>query len=146
MTTESEQFFREQLRQAETGDAKAQLEVGLSWVKGVKNYGIDKDLEKARYWLKKASDQGNLRARVEFAVMLSRGEGGPSDSDTAVNLLIECATKDQTGYSGDNMPMHATLATMRLGLDDAKRTIYFTKGWGQMSEEQRRARLFALMR
>ena len=146
MTTESEQFFRDQVRHAEAGDAAAQLEVGLGWLKGPKNYGIDKDFAKARYWLKKASDQGNLNARVNFALMLSKGEGGPSDPDTAVDLLIECATKDQAGYSGDDMPRHAGLATICLSLDADKRAAYFTKGWGNMSEDQRRARLLELMR
>jgi TPR repeat protein len=144
MTAESEQFFRDEIERAEAGDAKAQLEVGLGWLKAPKNYGIKQNFEKARYWFKKASDQGNLHARAHLGVMLSRGEGGTPDPDAAGKLLMECATTQKPGFT-DDRPVHAAIATIGLGFDAAKMNMYFTKGWGKMSEGQRLALLLTLL-
>ncbi|MBQ3347187.1 MAG: SEL1-like repeat protein, partial [Synergistaceae bacterium] len=48
------------------GHANAQYTLGHMYRFG---YGVNKDLQKARYWYQQAADQGNATARVQLEDM-----------------------------------------------------------------------------
>ena len=48
-------MFKLNMRNAENGDPVAQLELGKAYVDGL---GVDADVEKGRYWLEQAAQQG----------------------------------------------------------------------------------------
>ncbi len=57
-------------KNAEKGDADAQLEIGLMYTSGS---GVPRDFEKAEEWLRKAAKQGNARAMKRLGQLYSSG-------------------------------------------------------------------------
>ena len=59
-----EELFEEHLENAKTGDAEAQYELGVMYLKG---QGVDQDRDQALLWLKRASDGGNQQATSKLS-------------------------------------------------------------------------------
>lgn len=75
---------------AESGDAESQYFLAKLYGTGAGD--LEKDKGKALYWLKKASDAGNLDAQCEVAVYSLHGkEGHPADKAKAYAMLQENA-------------------------------------------------------
>ena len=73
---------------AEKGDTDAQYLLGSFYRSGV---GVEKDQQKAVYWLQKASEGGNAEAKLDLGVMYSIGEEIPKDGKKAVSLILQAA-------------------------------------------------------
>ena len=63
----------ELFQKAEAGDADTQCQLGICYYNG--ENGIEKDLEKAIYWLRKAAWRGNADAQNRLGVRYDWGEG-----------------------------------------------------------------------
>src|ERR1700683_3259410 len=68
-------------QQAESGDAKAQLGLGIAYFTG---QGISKDYAQAALWIRKAADQNLAVAQNDLASMYVNGAGVPIDRIQAV--------------------------------------------------------------
>ncbi len=68
-------------RAAEQGDALAQFNLGVMYVKGE---GVPEDDAKAVYWYRKAAEHGDALAQFNLGVMYANGEGVPEDDAKAV--------------------------------------------------------------
>ena len=77
---------------AEKGDTDAQYLLGSFYRSGV---GVEKDQQKAVYWLQKASEGGNAEAKLDLGVMYSIGEEIPKDGKKAVSLVMQSAGQGQ---------------------------------------------------
>jgi len=75
--------FTELLAKAESGDARAQYEVGLAYETG--SYPVEKDLIKGREWIEKSALSGNPSAAGDMARWCYRQTNGSTD----VNLVAE---------------------------------------------------------
>jgi TPR repeat protein len=113
-----EALFKDQLENARSGDAEAQYEVGIMYLKG---QGVEQDRDKAVEWLKSAAASGNeqadsklarieeqeskfnelkgqakrgdLEAQYELAMMYLKGRGVEADGKTALRYLQDGADK-----------------------------------------------------
>jgi hypothetical protein len=65
-------IFNEVIEKAEGGDALAQNELGLMYVKGE---GIEQDKNKAAEWWTKSAEQGYAKAQYNIGMMFFKGEG-----------------------------------------------------------------------
>ena len=61
---------------AESGDAEAQLEVGMTYRFG---RGVPRDNAEAAKWFRLAADQGNATAQASLGSMYALGDGLPGD-------------------------------------------------------------------
>src|SRR5438105_6380780 len=68
-------------KKAESGDAKAQLELGKAYEKGD---GVQQNEEIAAGWIRKAAEQGNAAAQNELGIMYRTGTGVNKDKEEAV--------------------------------------------------------------
>lgn len=90
----------ELIKAAELGDLFSQSRLGMRLRSGkhfTQNY------EEARYWLTKASEQGNGRAEYALMCMYLNGEGGPKDEATAFAYCLRAANHghlDACSYLG----------------------------------------------
>jgi TPR repeat protein len=75
--------FNELLAKAESGDARAQYEVGLAYETG--SYPVEKDSIKGREWIEKSALSGNPSAAGDMARWCYRQPNGSTD----VNLVAE---------------------------------------------------------
>ena len=85
--------FEENLTDARDGNKDAQRQVGFQFAEG---NGTQKDANKAVYWLRKASKQGDVTAQSGLGAMLSMGQGieGETQSyEEALNWLQKAAKK-----------------------------------------------------
>ena len=73
---------------AETGDASAQCELGISYLKGA---GIPRDEEKAFEWLSEAAASGHARAQYALAICYEYGKGVAKDEKKAFDLYMRSA-------------------------------------------------------
>lgn len=78
-------------KDGEQGDIDAQYKLGVFYYAGVD--GIRRDDSRARYWLKKAADQGHGVSAGQYGYMLEKGIGGPADSRTATTYFLRGAQK-----------------------------------------------------
>jgi hypothetical protein len=113
-----EALFTDRLESARSGDAEAQYEVGIMYLKG---QGVKQDRDKAVEWLKAAADAGNeqadsklarieeqeskfnelqsqakrgdLDAQYELAMMYLKGRGVAADGKQALRYLQDGADK-----------------------------------------------------
>jgi len=85
--------FEEWLPLAELGDAEAQYNLGVMYDQGA---SVDRDLDKAASWYRKAAEQGFLDAQTNLGMMYYRGEGVSSDSTEAARWLRLAADKGDT--------------------------------------------------
>ncbi len=69
--------FSDAIKLAEQGEAKAQLNVGLSYLHGAP---VTTDLAKASYWLQKSAEQGNLDGQRLLGTLYRFGIGVFQDS------------------------------------------------------------------
>ena len=78
------------LQNAEAGDAQAQYQIGINYLYGT---DVPKDTTKAAEWFAKASEQGFLPAKREYAILLASGDGVEPDMEKAVEYLSLAADK-----------------------------------------------------
>ena len=77
--------FSETKRDAEAGNAVAQLNLGVRYAKGD---GVPKDLAKAAVWFQKAAIQGHAKAQFNLGWMYANGDGVPKNSAKAVEWRL----------------------------------------------------------
>ena len=76
------------IKQAESGDAKAQCDLGVAYHNGE---GVAKDEAAAVRWFRKAAEQGYAKAQYDFGQMYDRGEGVPKDEAEAARWYRKAA-------------------------------------------------------
>ena len=81
---EQQEKFAELQKQASAGDAEAQYEMAMMYLKG---RGTEKDETRARLWLGKASELGYEKAITRLGILHYRGEGGKVDYEQAYALF-----------------------------------------------------------
>ena len=64
--------FRKNVELAKRGDALAQLNVGVAYDTG---HGVEKDLEQALSWYRKAAEQGYAKAQYNLGLNYYIGKG-----------------------------------------------------------------------
>jgi TPR repeat protein len=64
------------LKKADTGDPKAQFDVGQMYYEG---NGIPRDYKKAAEWYLKAAEQGDVAAQNNLVILYADGYGVPQD-------------------------------------------------------------------
>ena len=72
--------FAKTKKLAESGNAKAQSNLGYMYAKGE---GVPKDAAEAVKWYRKAADQGYAKAQTNLGYMYANGEGVPKDAAEA---------------------------------------------------------------
>jgi TPR repeat protein len=77
-------------KNAEAGDAQAQLSLGVMYAKGK---GVPKDAAKAVEWYQKAAAQGDASAQDNLGVMYNNGAGVPQDAAKAVEWWQKAAAQ-----------------------------------------------------
>lgn len=128
-----EEMFNEHLENAEAGEADAQYEVGIMYLKG---QGVSQDRDKAIQWLKKASDAGNQQAtsklgRIQeqqdkFEHLLGRAESGNLKAQYEVAMMyLKGRGIERDGKRGRQWLLKAAdqgdaKATTRLGIVNYK--------------------------
>ncbi|MGC2698226.1 MAG: tetratricopeptide repeat protein [Candidatus Angelobacter sp.] len=81
------------LRQrAESGDARAQFELGRAYEDGK---GVAQDDTRAAEWFRKAADQGNAQAQNSLGVMYALGRGVSRDREEAIRWYKKAAKQGQ---------------------------------------------------
>ena len=73
----------------ESGDIDAQYKLGVFYFAGVD--GIARNDVKARYWIKKAADQGHAVSAGQYGYMLQKGIGGAVDEQGATPYFLKAA-------------------------------------------------------
>lgn len=92
LVTFSKHNFIRAGKKAETGDAAAQFEVGVSYAKGD---GIPVDAVKAVVWFEKSAIQGNADSQHALGLFYQNGFGGlPVDGGKAAELFYKAAMQD----------------------------------------------------
>lgn|GEM_PF-4616325 len=116
-------------RQANDGNVKAQLNLGLMYMKG--DGGMPKDASKAAEWFQKAADQGNVKAQFYLGEMYLHGVGVPKNGPKASELLRAAA---------DQGDAQAQLALAAVGFDGFIQLpgldIDKARGWLQKAVDQ----------
>ncbi len=77
-------------KQADSGDADAQLNLGLMYANGK---GVPKDVAKAVEWYQKAAAQGNAKAQFNLGVAYANGAGVPKDVAKAMEWYQKAAAR-----------------------------------------------------
>jgi len=79
-------------RQAERGDAEAQVDLGALYEAGI---GVDADRAKALYWYQRAGEQGNVYGQYFSGLALGRGgKGIEKDVDAAAVWFAKAEAQD----------------------------------------------------
>jgi hypothetical protein len=86
----SEDALEKLLTDAESGDARAQFGMGLSFSNGC---GKAPDYEQAAAWYLKAANQGHARAQFVLGVMFADGRGVPQDDAKALTWIGKAAER-----------------------------------------------------
>src|SRR2546428_9247682 len=86
----TEQSFVESKKRADSGDADAQVNLGLLYGKGE---GVPQDFAQARQWWQKAAAQGDAQAQVNLGLLYAKGEGVPQDFAQARQWLEKAAAQ-----------------------------------------------------
>jgi len=81
------------LERAERGDATSQFELGLKFAKGD---GVEKNLDEAARWYRKAADQGNASAQCNLGFCYYNGFGIPKDLSEAFRFFELSASQGIT--------------------------------------------------
>ena len=87
-TSSHADFFDDQLKLAEQGDAKAQSNLGLLYGNGL---GVPENDKTAVMWYTKAAEQGNAVAQSNLGLMYDNGWGVPENDKTAVMWFTKAA-------------------------------------------------------
>lgn len=88
-----EEKFAETKKKAEAGDAQAQVDIGVMYIKGE---GTSKDAAKAFEWFQKAAAQGNARAQYDLGLIYHHGEGVSKNAGKAMEWYQKAAAQ---GYA-----------------------------------------------
>jgi len=70
------------------GDARAQAQLGFMYVTGK---GVERDLNEAAKWFRKAAEQGHTKAQYNLGMMYVRGEGVERDFNEAAKWFTKAA-------------------------------------------------------
>ena len=76
------------LKSAEKGYAPAMNFIGFRYYKGE---SVDKNIDSALYWIRKAGDAGDITAAANLGYLLTEGEGVKHDEEEAVKWLTIAA-------------------------------------------------------
>ena len=79
------------IKGVESGDAEAQLRLGMMYVQG---QNVKRDNEQAFYWFKKSYEQDNIEAQLWVALAYLEGRGVEKDETQAFKLMKQIAEKD----------------------------------------------------
>ena len=90
---------------ARNGDAEAQHNLGVKYIKG---NGIDRDIEEGVMWIRKAAMQAYAHAQYDLGLLHAKGEGVPKDYGMAYTWFDIAATHE------DEAPEVATIARKNL--------------------------------
>lgn len=92
---EKPRTFSEVLKAAQSGDAEAQHEVGMSYKFGRNS---EPDQTKAVEWFSKSAAQGHARSMANLGFHLVYGVGVPADTENGTRLILNAASHgDQIG-------------------------------------------------
>src|SRR3989344_2113012 len=103
-------------KQADSGDAGAQFDLGMRYAKGE---GVPKDIVKAVEWHQKAAAQGHAKAQFALGFMYNNGIGVPKDAAKAAEWYQKAAAQGNAdaqfslgmAYAdGEGVPKNATKA------------------------------------
>ncbi len=83
-SSDSEPNFETLIAKAESGDPKAQAELGFCYMSGT---GVPKDEVEAVKWYRKAAEQGEARGQFSLGVCYENGMGVPKDEVEAYKWL-----------------------------------------------------------
>src|SRR5437016_449937 len=86
----TEQSFVESKKRADSGDADAQVNLGLLYAKGE---GVPQDFAQALQWWQKAAAQGDAQAQVNLGLLYAKGEGVPQNFAQARQWYEKAATQ-----------------------------------------------------
>lgn len=94
-----ERSLEELKANAESGDTASQLSLSDKYAKGL---GVEKDLEKANLWLRRAASEGNVIAQYNLARKSEAGIDMPVNKDEALNWYSQAAQSciRSGGYTG----------------------------------------------
>ena len=101
------------LKDAETGSAAAQFELGLLYLSG-KN-GAEQDYEKAREWLKKSAEQDYSKAQFLLAAIYHDGIGTDKNPSEVVRWLQKAIEKKKAGKNYNLESNQLATAYLNLG-------------------------------
>jgi len=87
-TKAERELFDQAKKQADKGDAEAQLRLGFLYASGT---GVTKDLRKAAKWHRKAAEQGLALAEYQLAQDYAEGEGVKPDDVEAARWFQKAA-------------------------------------------------------
>lgn len=94
--TQAEEFFDIALSRAEAGDPKMQARVGSAYMQGE---DAPKDVEKAIYWLGKASDQGFSEASFQLAYIYAGEAGAEYENRQLMIINIQKSAEQGEGIA-----------------------------------------------
>jgi TPR repeat protein len=83
---------RELVPLAQDGDPRAQLNLGLMYLKG---QGVPQDYGQALQWYRRAADQGDARAQYNLGLMYHQGQGVPQDYSQAAQWYRKAIKQGQ---------------------------------------------------
>ena len=89
---------------AKKGDANAQNNLGLMYVKG---QGVEQDFKEAVKWYQKAADQGNAKAQSNLGVYYYTGQGGEQDFKEALKWCRKAADQGNAAAQANLGRMYA---------------------------------------
>lgn len=121
---------------AADGDLNAQWNMGILYLSGL-NARVPKDVTKAVFWLTKAAEQGNARAKFNLYFAYLDGDGIPENEDLARKWLVKAS---EAGLKEAD----AELARIYMfggvfAADESKANLYLQKlaqagdGWAQFN-------------
>jgi len=111
---------------AEKGDASAQFDLGVMYIKGD---GVPKDSTEAVKWYRKAAEQGDAVAQLELGVAYANGFGVPKDSIEAVRWYRMAAEQ------GHAAAQHNLSINYAIGVGVAKDSVEAV-AWSRKAAEQ----------
>ena len=97
------QEFAELQKKATTGDAQAQLNLGMMYRDGV---GVPKDTAKAAEWYQKAAAQGEAKAQFHLGVRYGLGDGLQKDAAKAAEWYQKAAAQGEARAQYNLGSMH----------------------------------------
>jgi hypothetical protein len=83
---------------AQQDNAKAQLNLGLLYVKG---HGVPQDYREAVWWFSEAAKQGNGQAQFYLGMLYANGHGVPKNDATAAQWYRRAASRGHKGVQPD---------------------------------------------
>lgn len=107
---------QEMRRKAEAGDAVAQYNLGVMYLKGD---GVPKDAVQAVSWSRKAAEQGHAGAKYNLGVMYAKGEGVPKDLVLAYMWVNLAAAQGKEKYKNSRDLLEKAMTSAQI--DEAQR-------------------------